>query len=94
MPKPNEHLKRKYEAIREDFKALSALEIKSGAIYRQLGAKYYYAPITVEDIVWERGIYAEEVIDEDLPVKPDPNPSQMTIFDVTPKPKKNEKKNS
>lgn len=84
MSKKFDHLKRKYEAIRKDFKRMSDEGYKSSAIYEKLGEKYFMAPITIDDIVWENGIYSS------TPKPRKVDKQQMSIFDVIPKNNHNE----
>ena len=78
MAKKFSHLQRKYDAIRSDFTEMKAQGYMSSAIYEKLAVKYFMAPITIDDIVWKNGIYA----DEPKPRKVDKQ--QMSIFDVIP----------
>jgi hypothetical protein len=59
MPKKNEHLRKRNEDIRRDFKELSSQGFKSHIIYESLAKKYYMANITIDDIVWRNGIYKD-----------------------------------
>jgi hypothetical protein len=59
MRNKNEHLHKRNEAIRQDFKELHSEGYKSSVIYEKLASKYYMAIITIDNIVWKRGIYVE-----------------------------------
>ena len=72
------HLVEKYEAIRADFAALKEEGYMSHRIYKKLGKKYFMSAVTVVDIVWKNGVYA----DNPKPRKIDKK--QTTIFDVIP----------
>lgn len=78
MSKKASHLVEKYEAIRADFKVLREEGYRSEKIYKKLGKKYFMSAVTVVDIVWKNGVYA----DNPKPRKVDKK--QMTIFDVIP----------
>jgi hypothetical protein len=59
MKSKNEHLHKRNEAIRQDFKELHSEGYKSSVIYERIANKYFMATITIDNIVWKRGIYKE-----------------------------------
>jgi hypothetical protein len=73
MPQPRDHIVRKHQKIKEEYKALHAQGFRHDFIVPKLAEKYFHSRKTIENIIWETGGYAKY-----KPKKP--NKDQLDLF--------------